>query len=247
MWAPNTTGAQIAQTPPLIGAVRLVSNSNSEPCWWTVEVNAREVFRVVEGAWNPVNNIQINQGFPVSKLFAQISYHRTGGIGRRILVDIGPGFHLSVHSDSVDVDIVGPEGMSHIPPTTSVTSNGWLLDTKVVGAITCGCASLGKRGATFTQSVAVNAAQTVDVEIPAAATGVEIYAPGYAGASLVAGDFMPSNALVGVVASLGRIPFLTIAAQRTGIVPRPSGATHIRTTNDDAATRLYTYVFQLEF
>jgi hypothetical protein len=241
---------------------RGASAHDGEPCWWTVSVNAQEVLRQVPLAVQvdplPVSTIR-SAGIPTSKLWLEIGWFREG-IGRRVVVDIGPGQRLSVNACNVQTNIVHPneclsirgERGSHEGQRPFLTGPGLFMDTLLRTSIVCSCAPSSFSSAVLTQSILMPAFEPATfVPMVPGALGVDIYVPGAIPAGLALpgnwtefGD--PTNATP-PAGNLGNIPFLSVSAERTGIVDRPGSAAGVAIANPEDVPLMFTLVWHLEF
>jgi len=265
IWGPTVAGPNSTPmgSPVRAGAnglnrIRLASASDAEPCWWTAEINAQELMRQIPGAGPvlpvPVDEIK-DRGISTSKLWCEVSWHRDG-IGDRAVFDIGAGMRINIHACTVQMDlIVPPRSVIARGPilndpngVSTLDGPGLFLDNIVRGSIICGCAA-SKNGTLLTQTFIIAPGSTIFVPTPPGAIGVDVYGPGaalggVAGAWVEFGD--PTDVLP-PSGPLAAINFLTIAADRTGIIPRPGNAAGIATVNPDLGTAVVTYVWQLEY
>ncbi len=241
--------------------IRAASISTDEPCWITAEVNAIEVIRQVSqpllGA-SPLSVDQIKQGGSTSsKLWAEIAYHKEG-IGRRVAFDINAGMRVSVHACSAQINIITPPVCASVRGSTSsarpstaedtfIPGDGLYLDTLLRTSLMPGLAPV--RGeAQLTQTFIPDPGDTIFVPCPPGAVGVEIYALGPV--FPIAGTWLEQGSVLGTIppgGAIATIPFLTIAAARTGTVPQPGNAIGISTTNTNVGAIPITYVWNLEF
>lgn len=237
---------------------RLASASECDPCWWTAEINAQEIMRQISPAESvipvPVDVIK-DRGISTSKLWCEVSWHRDG-IGDKAVFDIGAGMRISVHACTVQMDLITPPrcvvargpNLNDLGDISTLDGEGLFLDTIIRGSIICGCTS-SKNGALLSQTFIIPPATTIFVPTPPGAIGVDVYGPsaalgGIAGAWVEFGD---PTGVVPPSGPLGTLNFLTIAADRTGVIPRPGNAAGIATVNSDAGAAVVTYVWQLEY
>lgn len=237
--------------------MRLASGSNEEPCWWTASVNAREVIRRAPNVGDVTEALppsRINSlGFQTSKLWARVGWHKEG-VGNVALFDIGPSMRISVHGCNVEMNLVTPPDCYSVRDKETLNRSfigaGTFLDTTIRSSVVCGCAPV-QQSALLTQTIVVPPAAVYSLPQPPGTISAEIYVPGGGVAGLTLPGFWaefidPAGTAVpgGILAT---IPFLTIAADRTGLVPRPGNAAGIAGTNNTAVTLVYTVVWKLEF
>jgi len=266
-WGPNTAGPN---STPMSSPASLNRNdgrfikgpsaNEGEPCWWTAEVNAQEIMRANDAAEGlrplPVQVIE-QDGVATSKLWAEVTWHREG-IGSRAIFDISAGMRISVHACSVQINIWHPPQCLSVRGSTTPTDGqqqtrlnagpGLYLDTLIRASIICGCAAQ-KSNALLTQTLIIPAQGTAFLPVPPGAIAVEIYVPG-------AGFAIPGNwvdvgtadgTTIPPTGNIGNIPFLTIAAERTGRAPRPGSAVGLSLANTDGTPRVFTVVWYLEY
>ena len=224
------------------------SASENAPCWWTVEVNAQEIQRATDQVEviRPLSVDTIKtDGGPCSKLWAMVGWHREG-IGSRAVFDISAGMRISVNACSVQLDIITPPDCitdvrgPALDSTAELVGPGIFLDTLIRASIICSCAPI-KGPALLTQHIRP-AGDEEFIPCPPGVVEAELYSPGSVAPLL--GNWMenpPSSFTPVSTGNVGDIPNLSIAAGRSGFVPRPGNATGIRVT---APT---TIVWKLEF
>jgi hypothetical protein len=236
--------------------IRLASGQEDEACWWTASVNAREFIRrtdngaAVTTALPP--SVINSQGFQTSKMWARVGWFKEG-VGNVAVFDVGAGMRISVNACSVEMDLVTPPDTFSVRDKQtldrSFTGTGTFLDTTLRSSVVPGYAPI-QQGALLTQTVLVGANLAEEVPMPPGTIAAEIYVPGAVVAGLAGPGFWvefidPTAPSSG--GNVGTIPFLTIAAERTGFVPRPGNAAGIRLTNTTAGALFYTVVWKLVF
>lgn len=241
-------GANNGVNPTPVLSTRLSLLSGSVPgasTWWLVDVRGRELVtlsaEVVTQTARALGQIR-ETGVRGSKLKCRVGWMTHGG-GGHMIFDIGGGARLSVQSPNVQVDVVGPDDLGIARGGGGQAGGGTVLNTEIVGSVSMGCAPIGKRGVTLTLTRQVAAAGVNIEPIPDGCEALEIFAPDFAGANPL-GSWAETQTGVGI---LGQLRQLTIAAGRSGVVSRPGSASSVISTNDDIATRFYTYVFHLAF
>lgn len=236
--------------------LRLASGSNEEPCWWTASVNAREVVRRdnnVAAQTQALRPSVINsQGFQTSKLWARVGWFKEG-VGNVALFDVASGMRISVNACNVEMDLVTPPECFSVRDketlNRSFRGTGTFLDTTIRSSVVCSCAPV-QQASLLTQTVLLPPNSVQALPQPPGTIGAEIYVPGAGAIGLIIPGFWvefidEASAISG--GFLGTIAFLTIAAERTGFVPRPGNAAGIRLTNPTAGAAFYTVVWKLEF
>lgn len=266
LWGPDPVGpnstpmeSPVRASANGLNRIRVASASDAEPCWWTAEINAQEFMRQITPAQTvlpvPVDEIK-DRGMSTSKLWCEVSWHRDG-IGDKAVFDIGAGMRINIHACTVQMDLITPPRciiargpiLTDQNTVAGLDGEGLFLDTLVRGSIICGCAA-SKNGTLLTQTFVIPPATTIFVPTPPGAIGVEIYGPGAAQLGGVAGAWAEFGDPTGVIPPsglMGLINFLSIAVDRTGIIPRPGNAAGIATFNPDAGPAVLTYVWQLEY
>jgi hypothetical protein len=274
-WGPNVPGPNTTPMAPPINTaangtniLRGPSGSNGDPCWWTVEVNAQEVGRQIPALAPPVSPLryaQIQEGLPCSKLWAEVGWFREG-IGRRCVMDIGPGQRMSVNACNVQVNIIHPPQAVTIrgepgynthagaTPATFPTLDagpGLYLDTVLRASVVCSCAPSSFRGILLTQTLIVPPGTTWQQPCPPGAIGIDLYVPGgTAGGLFLAGfwtEFLDPTGSSPPTGLLATLPFSAISTDRTGLLDRPGNAAGVAGTNTTAGPLAYTFVWHLEF
>jgi hypothetical protein len=218
-------------------------------------VNAREVIRRANNIADttvslPESSVK-SSGLDTSKLWARAGWHREG-IGRSAIFDISAGMRLSVRACNVEIGILTPPECFSLRGNqqASFEGTGTYLDTCFRASVICARAPV--RGmALLTQTYVIDPDTSVFVPKPPGAVGIEIFVPGANAAGLAApGNWVEFGDAFGTAVPggfLGLIPFLTVAAERTGMVPRPGNAAGVASTNGTDSTLVYTYVWHLEF
>ena len=249
-------------TPPGIRPVDFIYAHAAGPTWWSVDIYAREVTRVVlpgDPAVGPLSRDQIlAQGLDCSKFKAFVSYNNMS-FARNCQLDVGSGIRLDVNSAFARMQLGIPQG----PNNRFIEVNnlnrkdldpldeGVILDTIISAEIKPEFSPRGQYRGTLTQRVvqttAVNPFGAV-IAVPCGAKVLSIYAD----ATALASDWFWFNADPNVFS--GATPFGIVIAARNGAdheamiyrVPVPQNACFIAAA-DDGAERFFTLEWELEY
>ena len=259
-YGPDPTGFNpTPMTPKQREEISLVSWSNPEPNWVTLEVNAQErIVPVLPGddATFVSQSTVVTSGEFTSKLWCRARFHRHG-IGRTVVFDIGPGMRISQNCSSAQLTILPPpeyaSSAAAFSPAT-LSGPGEFLETVIVGTLTKSFSAYKGR-ATLTKSFRLGGAgdpvlpTTIYMPLPSAAESLQI------GITDAVGNGWPVTSPFGSFVesptspSIFDLEQLTIAANRTGDVTIPKNASGVRTTVPTAVLvpTIVTYIWGLEF